>query len=151
MNVLAAIEGRDLRFRRTDFMGDFTTGDTNGSTRAETTARRSEDRATVEISFVVVGSREAFLFLFIWRSACTPFRRLFSFSLSAEYYGARWISLTCATNLSPREAELIRIRIPDTYFNMFALTLIYSKCSWKREERKREDKGGGGRNGEIPS
>lgn len=76
---------------------------------------------------------------------------ILSISLSAEYYGARWISLTCATNLSPREAELIRIRIPDTYFNMFALTLIYSKCSWKREERKREDKGGGGRNGEIPS
>lgn len=53
------------------------------------------------------------------------------------------IPYLCATNLSPREAELIRIRIPDTYFNMFALTLIYSKCSWKREERKREDKGGG--------
>lgn len=75
---------------------------------------------------------------------------ILSLSLFAEYYGARWISLTYATNLSPREAELIRIRIPDTYFNMFALTLIYSKCSWEREERKREDKGGE-RNGEIPS
>lgn len=74
-------------------------------------------------------------------------------SLSAEYYGARWISLTCATNLSPREAELIRIRIPDTYFNMFALTLIYSKCSWKRERNgSGKIKGGGGkkrRNSEL--
>jgi len=48
--------------------------------------------------------------------------------------------LTCTTNLSPREAELIRIRMPDTYFNACAYINLFKMCI--EEERKWGEKGG---------
>lgn len=36
--------------------------------------------------------------------------------------------LTCATNLSPREIEFIRIRMPDTYFNARAYINLFKMC-----------------------
>lgn len=64
-----------------------------------------ENRTTVE-------SLATFLFS-TWKSACP-----FDCSLYREYYRARdEYPFTCAINLSPREADLIRIGKPDTYLN----------------------------------
>lgn len=46
-------------------------------------------------------------------------------SLSRISWGAMGYPFTCATNLSPREAELIRIRMPDTYFNAHAYINLF--------------------------
>lgn len=48
---------------------------------------------------------------------------------------------TCATNLSPREAELIRIRMPDTYFNARAYINLFKMFMGEGETETRA-KGG---------
>lgn len=108
------------------FRGRFHTGDTNGSTRVETgTRQRWDDRRNLyrHDSF----SRSSFSF--IWKSACTRSFDLFSFFLSTMNIMERdRYPLTYATNLSPREAELIRIRMPDTYFNTRAYVKLFKMC-----------------------
>lgn len=74
----------------------------------------------------------------------TPFRRLFFLCAMSIVGCDGYILLTCATNLSPREVELIRIRIADTYFNARAYINLFKMRTRERgrEERKRGDKGG---------
>lgn len=42
--------------------------------------------------------------------------------------GREGYPFTCATNLSPRGAELIRIRMPDTYLNARAYINLFKAC-----------------------
>jgi len=51
--------------------------------------------------------------------------------------GSEGYPFTCATNLSPREAELIRIRKPDAYLNARAYINLFEARVREGGERKR--------------
>lgn len=87
---------------------DSKTSDTNGGTRVETTRREQDNRRNLR------DSRDVFFFFHVEErvhalSATVPF--------TVYIMGREEYPFTCAINLSPREADLIRIRKPDTYLN----------------------------------
>lgn len=68
-------------------------------------------------------------------------------------WGAReGYPFTCATNLSPREAELIRIRMPDTYLNARAyINLFKARERGRNVNGEIKTEGRRERNGKSPA